>query len=227
MLIPAAFTAVSLTVTGVSYRTGLVCLPNHRRAIATFWAWEVGFAGAALLVQGVTTGYCVWVYLRVLARGGGERTTMTNTEAGRVPQPPEHSSFASESTGGSGASSRRPQNTWRKIRRMLLMQWRGIALTLVMAVESLFYIVVFVAQDTWFGEVAGKANQPDAKTWSACLVLTGGNRRACLVYAGKLAISKDLVLGSLLLGSVSAAARPSMFHVFFLNSFISCHLQPR
>ncbi|KAL1617539.1 hypothetical protein SLS54_007831 [Diplodia seriata] len=71
-----------------------------------------------------------------------------------------------------------------------------------MAVESLFYIIVFVAQDTRFGEVAAKANEPEAKTWSACLVLTGGDRAACMQYAEKLAISQDLVLGSLLLGSL-------------------------
>ncbi|EOD51064.1 putative g-protein coupled receptor, g-protein-coupled [Neofusicoccum parvum UCRNP2] len=65
VIIPATFTAVSLTVTGVSYRTGLVCLPNHKHAILTFWAWQVGFAGAALLVQGITTWYCIWV-------GGGD-----------------------------------------------------------------------------------------------------------------------------------------------------------
>ncbi|GME23430.1 hypothetical protein GTA08_BOTSDO13812 [Neofusicoccum parvum] len=103
------------------------------------------------------------------------------------------------------------------MRRMLLLQWRGVALTVVMAVESLFYIIVFVAQDTRFGEVAGKANEPDAKTWSACLVLTAGNREACMQYTNKLAISQDLVLGSLLLGSLIGTqnflllARPSIF----------------
>lgn len=204
VIIPATFTAVSLTITGVSYRTGLVCLPNHKHAILTFWAWQVGFAGAALLVQGITTWYCIWVYLRVLVRSrrGRRRSAVaaaTASNGGRV----EHSSFVSESTTGSGAA--RPQNTWRKMRRMLLLQWRGVALTVVMAVESLFYIIVFVAQDTRFGEVAGKANEPDAKTWSACLVLTAGNREACMQYTNKLAISQDLVLGSLLLGSVSTS----------------------
>ncbi|KAH7041900.1 hypothetical protein B0J12DRAFT_580073 [Macrophomina phaseolina] len=207
LAIPAAFTAVALTITGVSYRVGLVCLPNHRRAIVTFWAWEVGFAGAALLVQGATTGYCIWVYLLVLFRGrkrvAGAREAGTGQISANGRRPPDHSSFANESTSSSGSA--RPQNTWRKMRRMLLMQWRGIALTVIMAVESLFYIIVFVAQDTRFGEVASKANEPDARTWSACLVLTGGNRSACLIYAGKLAISQDLVLGSLLLGSVSTA----------------------
>lgn len=210
IFIPVTFTTVSMKVTGVSYRTGLVCLPNHYKAITTFWAWEVGFAGAALLVQWITTGYCLWAFLRVLVgrrekRGGGGgggggsddgRETVAQERSG-----PEQSSFASQPSTGSEPAERL-QKTWWQIRRILLMQWRHIALTVIMAVESLFYTIVFVAQDTRFGEAAVHVDKPEAKTWSACLLFNNGDKEACLQYAEELAIPRDLVLGSLLLGSV-------------------------
>lgn len=196
--IPVTFTVVSMKVTGVSYRTGLVCLPNHYKAITTFWAWEVGFAGAALLVQCITTGYCLWVFLRVLV-GGKEKRGGGGSDDGRETVAQERSG-PEPSTGSKPAE--RSQKTWWQIRRILLMQWRHIALTVIMAVESLFYIIVFVAQDMRFGEAAAHVDRPEARTWSACLLFNNGDKEACLQYAEELAIPRDLVLGSLLLGSV-------------------------
>ncbi|KAK0663540.1 hypothetical protein DIS24_g971 [Lasiodiplodia hormozganensis] len=221
IFIPVTFTVVSMKVTGVSYRTGLVCLPNHHKAIATFWAWEVGFAGAALLVQLITTGYCVWVFLRVLVGGKGKRDGGGGSDDGRetVAQERsglEQSSFASQPSTGSEPAER-SQKTWWQIRRILLMQWRHIALTVIMAVESLFYIIVFVAQDTRFGEAAANVDRPEARTWSACLLFNNGGKEACLQYAEELAIPRDLVLESLLLGSLIGTqnffllAKPSIF----------------
>ncbi|KAF2145006.1 uncharacterized protein K452DRAFT_222264, partial [Aplosporella prunicola CBS 121167] len=183
--IPTALTAATIAVSGLSYRIGTVCIPNHENSIAVFWAWTVAFAGLALIIQAVTSLYCVWIYIRVVVKGWNKTTT---------------------GTGGSGPFSHerpKPQHTWHKVRRVLLLQWRGIALAIVVTTQVLFYIIVFWAQDLKFGKItANKSTLGEAKTWTACLAIYKGDKKKCLQYAHDLTISQNLALASLMLGAL-------------------------
>lgn len=55
--IPAIFVAVSLAVTGVSFRFGDTCHINHRKALPVFWTPLLACAAAAIIVQ-----FATWVF---------------------------------------------------------------------------------------------------------------------------------------------------------------------
>ena len=52
--IPAIFVAVSLAVTGVSFRFGDTCHINHAHALSVFWAPLLTCAAAAIIIQFAT-----------------------------------------------------------------------------------------------------------------------------------------------------------------------------
>src|ERR1700761_3021453 len=80
--LPAVFLAISLPVTGVSYRLGGTCIPNPRAAFVTvrlptahlrsalngkqWFGWLIAFGCLAALIQFATTGFCLLVYARSL-----------------------------------------------------------------------------------------------------------------------------------------------------------------
>ncbi|KAF1947771.1 hypothetical protein EJ02DRAFT_472122, partial [Clathrospora elynae] len=104
-LLPVVFLIAVLSTTGFSYRMGQTCLPNHENAIVTFWVWLIVFTILGFGLQFITTGYCVWIYIRTLRR--------------------EHSN-PSASGYGQSRNCRTTLQTWTDIKKNFVLQWRNI-----------------------------------------------------------------------------------------------------
>lgn len=181
--------------TGVSYRLGQTCLINHENSIVTFWAWLVAFASVAFLLSFTTMGYCVWVYVKSARRTPGGSTGTPRRETGtpygvRAP-----------------AAITRAQH-WKKIRQLIVIQWRNIVVSMLVVIESVYFVAVFWAQDIKLGNVSTAATDIAAsKRWAACLTITGGDKEACFEFADGLMVDKATVIASLVLASVSSKSR--------------------
>ena len=62
--LPGLFLALCIPITGVSYRIGPTCIPNQKKAFATWFGWLIAFACIAALGQFTTTIFCLWLYLK-------------------------------------------------------------------------------------------------------------------------------------------------------------------
>ena len=128
---------------------GQTCLPNHENAIVTFWAWLVSFAVAGFLLQAATTGFCVYVYMRTLKRERRER------------------SFNSLQRG------QEKVDTWKNVKKLMLLQWRNILVSLFTIIGSVAFFIVFWTQDSKLGHVFNDShNIKPVKMWIICQTLS-------------------------------------------------------
>ncbi|KAF2843100.1 hypothetical protein M501DRAFT_926249, partial [Patellaria atrata CBS 101060] len=210
VFVPAAIVTACLSVTGVSFRMGQVCFPNQRHTYTTWWGWLLTFAGLAFLLQVGTVVYALFVYVRFVKRQkrGGKGS---GGYTGR-------SSADFKELDGDRAASALRQATWRKVRQLFLMQWRGIAITMWIIIQTAYFVATFWGQDVKFGNFESNAQDiAAARKWSICLILNGGDKRQCLKLAEGLMISREQVLGSLAFAALTGLtaflllARPSMF----------------
>ncbi|KAK8013637.1 hypothetical protein PG991_009230 [Apiospora marii] len=166
--IPIIGLVIALTVSGVSFRFGQTCHVNHHNSLAAFWVPLLVFAGLTVIMQFATFGYCVKVYLASLANNSAP------TERSKIP-----SYTASVRTMA-------PRQAYHRIRRVIQLQWRGIAIVLIIICDVIFFAVVFVFQDN----VVQSAKTSDkARPWVECLAMEKVDKKnRCLQYA------KDLVV---------------------------------
>jgi hypothetical protein len=184
-LLPIAFLVAVLSRTGFSYRMGQICLPNHEAAIATFWVWLILFAALGFILQAITTTYCVWVYVRTLKR--------------------ERSSPSYNRGYGSAQSKRVNLQTWTNVKKLFVLQWRNILVSVFVLVGSLAFFIVFWTQDRKLGNVFNDPNNlKPVRTWLICQTLSGGDKAECRNYVGNFTVNEVAVLTSLILASVSS-----------------------
>ena len=182
-LLPIIFLIALLAATGFSYRMGQTCLPNHENAIVTFWAWLVSFAIAGFLLQAVTTGYCVFIYVRSLRR---ERTRQS-------------ASLNSVQRGEAIAKI----EMWKHVKTMFLLQWRNILVSFFTIIGSIAFFIVFWSQDEKLGNVFNDPNNlRPVKTWIICQTLSRGDKDECRKYVKNFTVPQASVLTSLILASV-------------------------
>jgi hypothetical protein len=161
---------------------GPTCLPNHENSISTFWVWLVIFGSAGFLLQVITTGYCVYVYLRTIRR---ERRR----------------SIASSLQRGQALAK---LETWKNVKKLLLLQWRNILVSILTIIGSIAFFIVFWTQDAKLGGVFNDPNNiKPVKTWIICQTLSRGDKEECRKYVSNFTVSKGSVLTSLILASVS------------------------
>ena len=147
------------------------CHINHDNSLADFWIPLLIFAGITVIIQFSTFGYCIKVYLASLA----DSSTTTNSSG-----LPSYSNSVMTVT---------PRQALRRVQRVVQLQWRGIAIVLVIITDVIFFSVVFVLMDS---SQLSVADDPEtAREWSACLVTAyraGRTKEECMPLA------KDLVL---------------------------------
>jgi hypothetical protein len=202
--VPIAILVAVLTRTGFSYRMGSTCLPNHENAITTVWMWFVMFAVLGFLVQLVTTEYCVLVYVKTLRR---ERS-MSSLE-------------------GFGRSKNHEDNleSWENVKRLFLLQWRNILVSVFVLIGSLVFFVVFWTQDAKLGMVFDdQANVKPVEMWILCQILSKGDKKECRKYVEGFIVDEPVVLTALILASVSpsrytlSCSKANMFSSLVFNS---------
>ena len=182
--IPAIALTVSLVFSGVSFRFGDTCHINHKNSLADFWIPLLIFAAITVIIQFGTFGYCIKVYLASLA----DDSTTTNS-----------SGLPSYTNSVRGTIS--PRQAYRRVRRVIELQWRGIAIVLLIIADVIFFAVVFVFMDDLESNIL--KNPLKAETWLACLIENKGLKDQCLQFAGTLRVNEATVTAVLVLLSVS------------------------
>jgi hypothetical protein len=191
-LIPAIGLALTLSLTGVSYRFGSVCHINHKDALEDFWGPLLAFAALALVLQFITIGYCIHVYIR-----------------SRLDNKPTTNSSAPTYSGSVRTMSAR--QAYRRVKRVIQLQWRGATIVLVIIGEVIFFSVVFVSMDN-----STQVNDEllrKATPWLTCLVDTQGDKTKCLKWAEDLVQPEGVVLAVLIILGVSRKP-PVMIRLF-------------
>lgn len=180
-----------LTSTGFSYRMGSTCLPNHENASSTFWAWLVVSAILGFVLQLVTTGYCVWVYMRTLRR----QRSIPSANQGYDQSRDRHTNL----------------QTWANIKKLFVLQWRNILVSVFVLVGSLVFFIVFWTQDSRLGKVFNDtSNIKPVKTWILCQTLSKGDKQECRKYVSDFTVNESAVVIAVILASVSSP--PSCFY---------------
>ncbi|KAF3911597.1 hypothetical protein AA313_de0200319 [Arthrobotrys entomopaga] len=171
-------TAVALAVTGVSQRFGNTCHINTQNGLATFWGPLLGVAAAAIVIQFVTFGYCINVYLRSLFEDA------PSTEGGSVAY--TNSRISATYT-----------QALRRVKRVVAMQWRGILVVIVVIVDVIIFATVFLQFEGTTEKTP--ANVERAGQWLECLILGGGDKNKCLEQAKSLVVPEATAIAVLFL----------------------------
>ncbi len=184
--IPAIGLTVAMVFSGVSFRFGDTCHINHKNSLADLWIPLLVFAGVTVIIQFATFGYCIKVYLASLQ----DDSTTTNS-----------SGIRSYNNSLRGTIS--PRQAYRRIRRVIELQWRGIVIVLLIIADVVFFAVVFVFMDDLETNIL--KNPTKSADWLTCLIQTGGNKNKCLSFAESLVVNEATVMSVLILLSVSSS----------------------
>lgn len=181
--IPAVGIVLALTLSGVSFRFGNTCHINHHNSLADLWIPLLVFAGFTIIIQFATFGYCIKVYLASLA----DNNATTENSAGL----PSYTNSIRTMT---------PRQAYRRVRRVIQLQWRGITIVLIIICDVIFFAIVFVFQDNTLQDIQN--NTTVATPWIECLVLTGGDKNACLDKASGFVVNVATIGAVLILLAV-------------------------
>lgn len=180
--IPIVGIIMALVFSGVSFRFGSTCHINHENSLADLWVPLLIFAGLTIFIQFATFGYCIKVYLASLADNSA------STENSNLP------SYTNS------IRTMTPKQAYRRVRRVIQLQWRGIAIVLIIVTDVVLFSVVFVFQDNTVEAV--RRDPSTALEWVACLAMMAGDKNKCLDKAGPLVVDMPTVGAVLLLLSV-------------------------
>ncbi|GAM85998.1 hypothetical protein ANO11243_040080 [Dothideomycetidae sp. 11243] len=181
--IPAAVFTAAMSATGVSFRFGPgACHINHTHSIADFWAWLLVIAGCAITIQFGTMVFCFNVYLRNI--WADEEPTTANTD----PNIPSYTSSQRATTA---------RAIYRRLKRVLWLQWRGLALVTLVMVDVVFFAVVFVYLDKSIAPT--QSNIMRATPWVLCLIKNPSNPGQCLALGQKYLVSQSTIGAVLIL----------------------------
>ncbi|KAF3001987.1 hypothetical protein E8E13_007877 [Curvularia kusanoi] len=183
--VAAGFFTATITVTGVSYRFGDVCHVNSENSMKDFWGPLLAIAGGATLIQLATFVYCIKVYLQNIWSDDKTET---------------HSSAGLPSYTGS-VRTRSARAVYRRVRKVLWLQWRGITIVVFILVDVIFFSVVFI----WLNSLQTKAQDDiqEFQPFLKCLRDNPSNPEPCLNYGQKLAINQGTVIAILMMLSIA------------------------
>lgn len=187
--IPAVGLTIALSLSGVSYRFGTTCHINHKASLHDFWIPLLVCAGITLVAQVGTFGYCIKVYLASLS----DNSPTTN-------------SSGLQSFSNSARGTITPGQAYRRVRRVIQLQWRGIAIVLLIVADVIFFAIIFVFLDDI--ETNLVRNPTKAEGWLLCLIEHGGDKSFCTDQAQSLVVNEATVGAVLFLLSVSPIANP-------------------
>lgn len=213
--VPAAFFTAIMAVTGVSFRFGNACHVNHENSMADFWGPLLGMAGGAGILQIMTFAYCIRVYLKNLFADGSEPSQSSASGSGL----PSYNRSVRTQTA---------RAVWRRLQKVLWLQWRGICIVTIILVDVIFFSIVFVQLDRTQSSAPKKLEE--IQPWLLCLVGSQGDKTPCLdLTDGWLANEATVISVLVLLGLAGLQVflfltRPSVFPAWitlFRNKFSS------
>lgn len=174
-----ALTAAVLAKVGVSYRFGDYCHVNVG-STSTYWGWMIGFGAVALLVQVATFVYCAKVYLTAAMHGRA---------------PPSGSGSNATNSVKTASSKRQAWTAVRRLKQVLLLQWRSLAI-----VALAIFVIAFVCITFIFKVDAYTTSTFDDTTkvipWVLC-ILQQHNTDKCLPDIQKLILPQSMAVAVL------------------------------
>lgn len=200
--VPAALFTTVMAATGVSFRFGNVCHVNHPNSMADFWGPLLGMAALSGILQVVTFGYCIHVYLKNLWSDQSVQSS-TNVSSNGLP------SYTNS------VHTQTARVVWRRLKKVLWLQWRGLCIVTIIFVDVVFFSIVFVYLDRI--QTSVQRNYTKAAPWLACLAAHPDNKDACLAEVGAWLVSESMAVAVLLLLSFAGIqvfiflTRPSIF----------------
>lgn len=208
--VPILGIILALVFSGVSFRFGATCHINHKNSLADLWIPLLIFAGATVIITFATFGYCVKVYLASLS------DTSASTEGSSLP------------TYSNSVRTMTPRQAYRRVKRVIALQWRGLAIVLIIIADVIFFSIVFVFQDNI---VQSATTDPKvAKNWVTCLIGAAGDKNQCLNEAKSLIVNEATIAAVLLLLAVSHMRPDSVITYRHANSLQAerhmAHLPP-
>ncbi|KAH8675668.1 hypothetical protein BX600DRAFT_507888 [Xylariales sp. PMI_506] len=177
--IPIIGLVLLLVFSGVSFRFGQTCHINHTNSLADFWIPLLVFAGLTVIIQFATFGYCIKVYLASLADNAA------STEGSGLP------------TYSASIRTMTPRQAYRRVRRVIQLQWRGIVIVLIIICDVIFFSVVFVFLDNTVESI--KTSPTKALPWITCLAENNGDKNACISDISSAVVPLPTVLAVLIL----------------------------
>ncbi|KAF2707760.1 hypothetical protein K504DRAFT_503985 [Pleomassaria siparia CBS 279.74] len=179
--VAAAFFTSTVTATGVSFRFGDVCHVNSPDSMKDFWGPLLVIAGAATLVQLVTFAYCLKVYLQNM---WSDDQTETQSSAG----------LPSYTT---SVRTRSARVVYRRVSKVVWLQWRGITIVVFILVDVIFFSVVFV----YLNAVESRAvnDLEKAMPFLLCLMQHLEPSDACYPLGQSLFVNQSTVVAILLM----------------------------
>lgn len=136
--------------------------------------------------------YCIKVYLQNMWSDDQTET---------------HSSAGLPSYTGS-VRTRSARVVYRRVRKVLWLQWRGITIVVFILVDVVFFSVVFI----WLNSIQSHATEDldDLQPYLQCLIFSYPKVDPCLQYGQSLAINQSTVIAILMMLSIAG------LQVFFL-----------
>jgi hypothetical protein len=155
--------------------------------MATFWIPILIFAAATVVIQFATFGYCIKVYLASLSDNSA------STEGSSLP------------TYSASVKTMTPRQAYRRVRRVIALQWRGIAIVLIIIADVIFFSVIFVFQDMTVHNIKTSTEglESPAGKWATCLYVQKGDKNKCLHLAAPLVVNEATITAVLVLLGVS------------------------
>jgi len=189
----AAFFALTLTITGVSFRFGDVCHVNAKHSMSDLWAPLLAIAGGAVFLQGGTFVYCIKVYLHNMFSHKGDET---QSSAGL----PSYTD---------SVQTRSARAVYRRVRKVLWLQWRSIAIVLFILVDVIFFSISFI----WLNAITLHAikDTKDLRPYVLCLLRNPTDPAPCYALGQTMSISESTVIAILMMLSVSYAREETAY----------------
>lgn len=200
--LPGLFLALTLPITGVSYRLGPTCVPNQKNSFVTWFGWLIAFGCIAALLTSSTTIFCLWVYLKDLGKknrggaGGGK------SYGGNSTQQDDESIAPNTQSGWTSRNSTR-KLAWSRVKVVLLAQWRSVLLSTLVIVMVLYYGTVFVKQTNTGLNAVDPDKQAAVTTWAICIVLNSGEKTKCEPLSHVLGLDENAVIAAWFIAGVS------------------------
>ncbi|KAH8702509.1 hypothetical protein BGW36DRAFT_337058 [Talaromyces proteolyticus] len=166
--------ALALGVTGGSYQVGQTCVLNPQKSIATAWGPILGVSLASTVLQLCSVLYCIYVVIKPVAH---ERLRMYSGER------PSSTEIRQAFT---------TRQVSLRIQKLLVMQWRPIAMVVLIAAYAAYVTTVFL-------RIGISADYPVDATqrWFSCLVSSQGDIDDCEQLASRIRTSQNEIQAAL------------------------------
>lgn len=181
----AIFFTLTMTMTGVSFRFGDVCHVNAEHSMSVLWGPLLAIAGGAVLIQTGTFVYCIKVYLHNMF-------TDEDTEKRSSTGLPSYTN---------SMRTRAARVVYRRVSKVLWLQWRGIAVVVVILVDVIFLSIVFI----WLNTITSHATKDIDKLepYLLCLLTNAVDPAPCFAIGQSMTINESTIIAILMMLSVS------------------------